>query len=237
MGQLELHFFHGFLGVPSDWRAVIECLPENWSVSSHNILQDSHNLKKDFFSEWARMKEFELSQNVSKKILIGYSLGGRLLYHLQHEVYEKLILVASHPGLLRERSVRLSSDEEWVQKMKELSWADWLKAWNSQDVFSNDRLRPERLQDEKRCDQWAQVLKEWSLAKQVVMDSKIKNHRHKIFWGYGSEDIKFKKLRSRLSQSLEESHLFEIEGAGHGVLFDQPKALAQKIMEIVNDDK
>lgn len=236
MAKLKFHFFHGFLGSPADWDGVAHSLYRAGidDVVCHDLVKDFLQLNKEenSFVSWAEQKSAELRQSPDPKILVGYSLGGRLLMHLPPEDFHHMILLGAHPGLsMGERDKRKASDEIWLQKLENLSWQDWLAQWNAQDVFAEDRVRPAR--DSIEVGTVGSMLWRWSLGRQDPRDEHLQWEAEQVHWGCGSRDKKFLGLIPRMSSILSEQNIFTIENAGHGVLFDQPEALANKIMRIV----
>jgi pimeloyl-ACP methyl ester carboxylesterase len=238
MDNLEFHFFHGFLGAPKDWDQTLKKMPKNWNFFCHDLLLDTANFSNDqsYFKQWVDLKVKEFANPKKDRILIGYSLGGRLIMSLPEACYKKAIYIASHPGLDTEREERLKSDQFWVERMMQVNWIDWIRAWNEQDVFKNDKNRPDRIEQFKNKEQWQKILFMFSLAQQENNLEKLKSKAYKSHWGCGELDEVYLNIKKRLSKILKPSHLFQIKNSGHGVIFDQPDLLSNEIIRIMNEN-
>lgn len=237
MGKLELHFFHGFLGGPEDWTPVIKNLKaESVELISHNLLEDKMKFGSDLNLEtWAQFKAKELNSRSSNKVLVGYSLGGRQLMHLPHQCFEKAILLGAHPGLVDGHEERKRWDRNWVNKIETLSVDEWLVEWNSQPIFTADQARPGRAMSREDLCGYLEILTSFSLANQSEKDAELKKFSQKYIWACGERDKKYLSLVERLEQILPLENIYTIEQAGHGVIFENPEAVAKLISEVVKD--
>lgn len=237
MEKLELHFFHGFLGEVEDWQPVIESLPENLRhhCVCHSLLNDIEQLNAVNFLSWAKIKNQQLQESNHKKVLVGYSLGGRLLMHLAPQSFEALVLIASHPGLLSGKEEREKKDQSWVDQLNSDSVESWLKAWNAQEVFKNDVIRPRRQGSPQYWQAQMKILKGFSLSQQDCKDDFLREQAPRVYWLYGDRDDKYRGLLPRIEKNLAVDHIKEIASSGHGVLFDQPQALAKVILGVLQD--
>ena len=232
---LEIHFVHGFLGSPGDWEFIIKAmdLPDSVKIVRHDLLSDFLKMEKNsnpFFS-WSRFKQKEWKNSSSTKFFVGYSLGGRLLLHLDPHCFRALFLIASHPGLSTARENRRIEDQRWAGKIKTFPWEIWLEEWNQQETFSQDKIRPDRRDKEIFKKEMGEILELWSLGRQQDRSAFIKQYRKKIYWTYGENDLKFKNLTESMEKLLPKSHIFETPDSGHGVLFDNPQILGKKFSE------
>ncbi len=234
MEKLEFHFFHGFLGSPQDWSEVIQHLNPS-SVVNHDLNQDFLNPQIDLnspFYSWASLKEKSIKDSSAKKMLVAYSMGGRLSLHLNLDLFERVLLIGVHPGLQTEQDQRARADQEWAHKLSEMDSKKWLQLWNSQDVFSSDQRRPSREISDSQKPLFQKQLLYWSLSQQNNKDATLKENAAVTYWCCGDRDEKFLPLRPRLKSLLGESHVFTVENSGHGVHFDQPLALAREIQRL-----
>src|SRR5690606_6539540 len=92
------------------------------------------------------------------RILVGYSLGGRIALHALRDspdLWQAAVIISAHPGLVLEedRVVRKKADQEWAKRFMHEDWDLLMKSWNSQPVFKNGSqplLRHERDFDRKK---------------------------------------------------------------------------------------
>ena len=141
----QIHFLHGFLGSAGDWNIFCPDL-KNHSFIFHSIENYMFpNLKgyKTYFSAWLDGFHSSLvNQNHSnKKILVGYSLGGRLALHslVSSNLWDAAIIISANPGLKdeSEKQSRIKNDTTWALRFQNEGWDEVLKDWNSQTVFAN----------------------------------------------------------------------------------------------------
>ncbi len=230
MAVNHIHFFHGFLGEPKDWEDVVRGLDLQAEIHCHSLLSD---FKGQTFSQWAQAKKKEYDLLGGRHFFVGYSLGGRLLMHLDLEPSNKVLLIGSHPGLIEGHEKRLLSDQSWIEKSHQISKEDWLEQWNGQEVFQKDQIRPKRSFSNESFLTWMKILSQWSLAKQERRDAWLKEHASQVYWCCGENDKKFEELKKkRLQPILPQDHLFSLPGAGHGVIFDAPGGVARLINKV-----
>ena len=240
MVKLELHFIHGFLGMAADWKPVQKFLanPElrfvNHDLNDH-FLELKEKNKTQSFSNWALLMNQKLQLTDTPKLVVGYSLGGRLLSHVDSRFYEKRIIIGSHPGLLEHHSERLASDQKWVDLLFKVEMSEWLRQWNSQEIFKADKNRPNRPWTSAHRDLIGETLMSYSLGKQTLRDMDLRNNSVKTYWAIGENDHKFAVLIPRLKKILPERHIWVLPNSGHGLIFSQPQVVAEKIKEVVDD--
>lgn len=237
MEKINLHFFHGFLGLPTDWQQTISYFSaEKYQFHLHDLWDDKNKIEQLSFGSWSELKGKSIRPK-EKNIAIGYSLGGRLLMHLPMELFERVILIAAHPGLRsgNERAFRRQSDMFWAKKFQNQDWESLMNQWDGQEVFMGDKNRPLRNESDFDRQTLSEVLLNFSLSKQKKCDEILATNKDKIFWVYGSEDKKFASLTRRLEKSLNQDHIIEIKSSGHSCHFDQPEDLSRIIKNAMSD--
>lgn len=229
---------HGFLGQSSDWNHLKNQLPQNFNFITPNLFGDAQFDLSNF--EVLTSQIYKLTSQITspislnmnskmnlpicgQKIFIGYSLGGRIGLHLleKHpELFDQYIFVSTHPGLesADQKNQRLLSDSDWIQKIKKLSWQNFLSEWNTQPVFAESK-EPERSEFEFNKEQLICALTGLSLGNQKNMYDIIRANQKKIKWIVGAKDLKFLDLAEAMKQKkiLEDySKIF----CGHRILFE-----------------
>ncbi|MBL7543090.1 MAG: hydrolase [Bdellovibrionaceae bacterium] len=249
MSKVDFIFLHGFLGLPSDWDDVIENIKvdlENSGVDGEYYSVDYFNRpnlspKNSFdkmateFVSWA-----ESNTRNSRKILVGYSLGGRLALHIfqkKPELFETLICVSTHPGMkadeeeqIKERETR---DQFWSELFLNHNWSEVIQKWNEQSVFEGSDFEPERDSTQYRRDLLSKSLINWSLSKQTDKRMLIRQNSQKILWIAGERDKKFVELTRGLHKENPDLKIELISLAGHRVIFDNSLELARSISTAV----
>ncbi len=235
---IELHFFHGFLGNPSDWAPIIEGLeiPDPLRVVVHDLFSDYQDLQGERgMKDWAQKHTASVSDSNVKKVMVGYSMGGRLLMHLDPARYHGFLLLSAQPGLTESVEQRLQWEEQLARKAEAQSVEQWLQHWNNLPLFQNDRVRPTRNLSKKVLQQKVQMLRDWSVAKQGQRDTFFKENGSKVFWACGNDDEKYSEWFGKIKNWLPAGHATKIANAGHGVIFDQPTFVAKWIGDSVGN--
>ena len=233
---------HGFLGQPTDWDLIKSYFMVSpfaqkfdwWSVDYMN--QPGLDARNSFL-EWSQNFNRQVAQKfpLGPRILVGYSLGGRLALHALAEsakLYDAVILLSTNPGLTREKEKvdRVQNDQIWAQKFLQSPWAELMTQWNGQNVFKDSLLEPKRLEIHYQRDLLAKALTEWSLANQADFRELIASQQEKILWLSGEKDIKFLSIAMEIQKKSPGIATETIAGAAHRVLFDNPSDVAQRMI-------
>ncbi len=236
---MNLHFLHGFLGLPQDW-ALFSSKFANHKLYFHSIdsfLFSTNNNHDSSFEAWARAfnqyifthKDFENDKN----ILIGYSLGGRLSLHslIQNHNWDGGIIISAHPGLSNhsQKIERLQNDYTWGQKFLNEKWTHVLKAWNSQAVFSAVKNKFSRQEKDFNKKNLAHILTHFSLGKQNNLQKDLDNLKTQLLWLTGSKDQKFKEIAEILFTTHKNITHVNILEAGHRVPWEAPDQFTENV--------
>lgn len=189
--------------------------------------------------EWgAAFNRYVRQQSGGRRILVGYSLGGRLAmqaFKQDPDLWQKVILISANPGFtdlaVTDRQQRMVSDQKWAQKFQTENWSQVMQDWNGQPVFAGNKNEPARVEQNYSKEQLAHVLTEWSLARQLDMRSFLSEYKNKLVWVSGEQDEKFVQLAQTLQKEIGPFAAEVIPLASHRVLFDQPSQLA-KVLSI-----
>lgn len=223
--SIELHALHGFLGLPSDWDFLQN---HPFRCFAHELFEIGQGSLKEwgsFFNQRVPRK------NRNKRVLLGYSLGGRLAMHalegLEQE-WDAAVIISSHPGLRsqEERSSRISQDLKWAKRFAQDPWDIVIEDWNGQEVFKKSAplsLRKEAAFSRPRL---IHALTEWSLAKQEDLRPVLKALSIPILWLVGGHDHISKSHISSLSLSHPQSIIHIVPEAGHRVPWDCSEAFS-----------
>ena len=243
----EIHCLHGFLGLPQDWQKVIP----NGVVSHAHSIYTSTSLSFDAF---AKEKNDTVSETSFKKkrLLLGYSLGGRLALHMlldRPDLWDHAVIVSAHPGLPnltdgQDRETRFQADLRWAKRFETESWSGLMKDWEAQAVFSGSKSLnlPEApnmhgVSREREFNRsiLAQALTQWSLGKQANLLPRLTQLGKRIRWVAGEKDSKFDAV-ARLAASSHPAFRYScIEKAGHRVPWDQPEIFKNLLLREMDE--
>ncbi|MCB0378476.1 MAG: alpha/beta fold hydrolase [Bdellovibrionales bacterium] len=233
MAPIEVHFFHGFLGLPSDSENLSQALkPHGIKVVAHDFWRDLRSLSKPGFLQWQALKVTELKASSCELVLVGYSLGGRLLMGLptQHlPRLQEVYFLASHPAWLtkEERAQRWLQDQKWAQRFLNEDWAQLMMDWQNQSVFSGDAPLARREGDFHRKN-LALALTEFSVSRQIPWQGEPERSH----WIYGDQDPIYSQWAQQIREKLPHQKITGLTGFGHRL----PLQAAESIAKIILSD-
>ncbi len=233
--QGTLYCIHGFLGLPSDWDAVIpkSIKSVKSDLFSPQMKEGSIKLNFNELSRWINIQVESLSQ---PRVLIGYSLGGRIALHAllnSPQYWSGAVIISAHPGLSNqsERDQRIQRDFAWAKRFEENDWNTVISDWNSQPVFKGSIREPERKPSSYSRQLIADSLRGCSLGVQSDLSNRLKEFTKPILWVVGERDTKFLTLAEDLKSNHSSIQVVVVPQSGHRVLFDQPELLSQILIQ------
>ena len=245
MPKVDFIFLHGFLGLPADWEDVIDNIKvdlEEVGIEGEFHILDYFNHPSTGPKHSLDIAATEMASWISastfnpKKILVGYSLGGRLALHIfekNPDLFHRLICVSANPGYKSvqtdQKKERDSRDHFWAELFLHHNWPDVVQKWNEQEVFQGSSVEPERDASQFRRDLLSKSLVSWSLAKQEDKRPMIQKHVNKISWVAGEKDKKFAETTRGMIKDIPKIEIEIIPQAGHRILFDNSFDLAKAI--------
>jgi 2-succinyl-6-hydroxy-2,4-cyclohexadiene-1-carboxylate synthase len=225
---------HGYLGQGSDFNFIKASLPNKFEVITPDLFADS---KYDLSSFQAIAEQIcnPYFENKSKKIFIGYSLGGRIGLHILEKfpnLFDHFVFLSTHPGLsdAKAQNQRVVSDLVWSQKLTELPWEEYILEWNQQAIFLNS-IEPARRESDFLKSQLSSAMQGLSLGRQNCMNDTIQKNNKKISWVVGSRDQKYFDIATDLEQKKILEKFSRID-CGHRVIFDQTLVLTQLVTSL-----
>lgn len=225
-----LYALHGFLGKPKDWQFL----------SNPCIAVDLFDYSNFSFQSWANSFNASVRlQNLGAKVLMGYSLGGRLALHALIQdptLWDAAIIISAHSGLKdqNERVRRVAQDEAWAQRFEKEPWDHLMQDWNAQKVFQNDQVKIPRHEAEFSRKTLAQALRSWSLGIQQDLQFHIEQFPVPILWIAGELDSFYAERASLLKLSHASSQVWIANQTGHRVPWEQPIFFQAKVNEFLN---
>jgi 2-succinyl-6-hydroxy-2,4-cyclohexadiene-1-carboxylate synthase len=158
------------------------------------------------------------------KLLLGYSMGGRLaLQLLERERFRKAAIISA--GLNAPDAQRRIRDEAWARRFESEEWSSLMRAWNAQEVFGGHVIE-RRAEDFDRAE-LARQLREHSPA--MLPPPNLEHIETPILWIAGERDEKYVEIARRAVARLPHAELWICPGAGHRVPWEQPDALVTRL--------
>jgi len=238
---LECWCLHGAVGAASDWRNIASGLAQSGistrAVDLWRFLQCESVPMPEFGKRLNADCEGEVSRG-QRRVLIGYSMGGRLALHalLEGGPWDAAVIISANPGIenAQQASERRSQDTVWATRALTASWADFLKDWNAQDILGG-ALRDER-EDKKLIQRRREIARsfvDWSVGNQTSLWERLPEIEIPVLWIAGEDDEKFSDIARRAAQVSDRFELAIAPGTGHRVPWDKQPWLLEKIRDFL----
>lgn len=225
-----LYAVHGFLGLTSDWKGT--------NTHSVDIYQFGNPSPSFGLQDWARAFNHHVKDDGEKRIVMGYSLGGRLALHALLDnptIWSGAILISTHPGLKseNEKAERTVQDHAWAERFLNEEWNSLMLDWNRNDVFGGKSLQ--RKENDYSRAMLADVLKHWSLAKQSDLSDDIAKLHLPILCIAGENDSRYAALARAMPLLHSKSRTWIAPEAGHRVPWEAPEEFKTQIHTFIED--
>lgn len=237
----ECWCLHGAVGAASDWRGLAG------KLAGHGMSTRAVDLWRFLECESVPMPEFGKRLNADaagevpramRRVLIGYSMGGRLALHalLEGGPWDAAVIISANPGIrdAHEAAARRSSDTVWATQALTLSWADFIAKWNAQSLLGG-AMRDER-EDGKLIQRRREIARsfiDWSVGSQQPLWDRLEEIRIPVLWIAGENDVKFSEIASEAAKLSERFEVALAPGSGHRVPWENEAWLAEMILSFV----
>lgn len=242
--KCEIVILHGFTQNAATLLPFAQILAQLTLTSVHLVDLPGHG-KNSTVKYSLEQTAYSIYETFPNAIFLGYSLGGRILFHLtklSNKPIKALIILGSHPGLNDEitRTLRSDQDRKTASLLEGISndvdFEIFLDNWISNELFQG--LTPDQANLRSRTSNspkmLAKALKELSLAIQEDLTPYIALSKIPIMYVYGELDLKFKAVALEL-QSANSAFItpFAIARAGHYPIGQYPYITAQAIASYI----
>ena len=240
IAPVECWCLHGAVGAASDWRGIAKALAAQ-GVSTRSV-----DLWRFLECESVPMPEFGKRLNADaeggvaramRRILVGYSMGGRLALHalLEGGPWDAAVIISANPGLRdpNEAAQRRASDTHWATQALTLPWQDFIAKWNAQPILGG-AIRDSR-EDSKLIQRRREIARsfvDWSVGSQRPLWDRLPEIKIPTLWVAGENDAKFRAIAEEAAALSEHFSLALAPGAGHRVPWERGEWLAEKIADL-----
>ena len=235
---------HGFSGGPASWRRVEALL----DVPSYAPPVCGHGGggppavsrgPNSFKAEVDRLGAIIRAEVPAPRLVVGYSLGGRLALGLlvRHpDLFPGAVLIGANPGIGGEdaRAARRRDDERWARLIEEEGLTAFDNEWSALPLFASQYdLDAERLAEQRRTrlghDPAGLGAAMRALGLGVMPDyrSALRGVRCRVDLIVGGLDTKFESLARQMAETLPNASVHVVQGAGHNVPLEAPAELAR----------
>ena len=224
---MKLICLHGFLGEPADFSAL--------KVPEADLIAPDYISTTKEPKAWAKDFNQEIERKFPKeeKVLLGYSMGGRMALEAVREnpnLWSGLVLISANPGIEdQEKAARLANDQAWAKRFLEQDFQSVVAEWNRQAVFTGSKNEPLRSENYLTKSQWAQCLEEWSVANQNSFQKFMLQTQIPVLYLSGEFDEKYQQIGRGLEDSNPALVHKVIPNSGHRIIFDNPTDLGDQI--------
>lgn len=236
----ECWCLHGAVGAASDWRGLAAKLAEGGLATRAVDLWRFLQCESVPMPEFGKRLNADAAGEVSrgqKRILVGYSMGGRLAMHalLEGGPWDAAVIISANPGIrdTAEISARRSSDALWATRALTLGWEDFLKQWSDQPILAG-AIRDER-EDKKLIQRRREIARsfvDWSVGNQAPLWDRLSSITIPVLWVAGENDTKFSAFAEEAAACAENFQIAITPDAGHRVPWERGDWLAERIREM-----
>lgn len=237
-----LDLLHGFLGRAADWDPVLDALRGlgvEVSARAPELLRDVEQARSGF-DGWSRgYCEAVRREPAARRVLVGYSMGGRLALHAlarAPELWRAAVLISTNPGILAEpyvqgRRARRAWEADWSRRFLHDDWDALMADWNALPVFAGARVK--RVEAEHDREVLAAALQGWSLTRHTIRADELDALKGTaLSWVFGQSDAKFRDLAAVLQERGAPGSFTFLPG-GHRLPAESPRALAELIAAVL----
>lgn len=239
MQQSEIYALHGFLGKKTDWKQIQKALQD---VKLHpiDVSSDRYGTPTSGLNAWAQAFNLSIPRGKKKRILMGYSLGGRLALHAlldNPSLWDGAVLISMNTGMKPgpEKEQRYKKDEEWAARFLAEPWEKLMEDWNRQPVFAGGDPDMQRKESEYSRKKLAEILVGWSIGKQDDLKPRLKQLPFPILWIAGERDAKYVAIANEAAALHSNSQIWIAPDAGHRVIWQQPEKFFVKVNKFLKD--
>ncbi len=220
-------FIPGFMQRGDAWRPVAELLPERYP----SVLLDhsEHTFER-------RLEE--IAQAGAGRVLVGYSLGGRLALRAalrDPERYAGVVVLGATAGIEEPslRSARADADDRLAAWMEVTPIEDIVSIWERQPLFAD---QPETLVDEQRAGRLEQRPGDLAMILRTAGQGVLEPVWHDLVRFElpllalaGARDEGYLSAAVRMADTAPNGRYEVIEDAGHAAHLQRPEAAASAL--------
>jgi 2-succinyl-6-hydroxy-2,4-cyclohexadiene-1-carboxylate synthase len=227
----KIYALYGFLGLSSDWDALRRGVSGDFEALE--LFSLAH--PREGFWEWGRALNRRVAQEpVERRILLGYSQGGRLAMHAlvdAPELWAGAIIISANPGLKveEEKAPRLQVDLDWAERFLKDPWDGLIQDWDRQGVFQGQAPAFRRKEEDYIRSNLAQAIEGWSVGRQDDLRESLSKLPFPILWVAGEKDTKYAEIAQEMAALHPHSSCWVAPEAGHRVPWECPGPFLEKI--------
>ena len=237
-GAIECWLLHGAVGSVADWRSFSSAMSKR-KIGTRAVdlwrFLDCAPMSLETFGNSLNAEAAGVSSR-NPRVLIGYSMGGRLALHgLLQEAHPwtAAVIISAHPGLESEaeRAARRARDSEWASRALTDTWASFLDDWHNQPVLDGGEIRDRQADSRlamRRCE-IARSFMDWSLGTQEPLWERLREIRIPVLWVAGENDPVYADLARHAAAQTERGRAVIAPACGHRVPWQNESWLVDQV--------
>jgi len=179
--------------------------------------------------DWDFVRDVETDE----RVLVGYSMGGRLALHalIAGAAFDRAVIISAGLNLEEGREERRARDEAWAKRFESDSWDEVMRDWNAQPVFGGHVVQ--RLENDYDRRELARQLRENSPGLLPTLVPRLHEIEIPVLWITGERDTAYVEIGRLAVSSLRNAELWICPNAGHRVPWEQPALFRARLREFV----
>jgi 2-succinyl-6-hydroxy-2,4-cyclohexadiene-1-carboxylate synthase len=179
--------------------------------------------------DWDFVRDIETGE----RVLVGYSMGGRLALQalIAAAAFDRAVIISAGLNLEEGREERRARDEAWAKRFESDPWEEVIRDWNAQPVFGGHAI--ERFEHDYDRRELARQLRENSPGVLPPLAPRLHEITIPVLWVVGERDKTYVETGQRAVSLLPNAELWICPDAGHRVPWEQPKAFRARLREFV----
>jgi len=234
-------FLHGLMGSHEDWSIL-----DPYITLPHALYIDIPGHGKSELaqnSSWEKCSRDLLNFIESfegEKVLVGYSLGGRIALQLlanSPETFKSVICESASFGIEKkeQRDQRWLHDKKLFQDIKTREdFIGFLYQWYEMPLFEAMKNKDAVINKKSQGDfkQYSHILSLLSVGKQPYLFEKLLKLKDKIIYLAGTKDLKYMNISQKWSN--KEGEVLHFLDASHNIHNDFPKEYSQVLKRFLD---
>jgi 2-succinyl-6-hydroxy-2,4-cyclohexadiene-1-carboxylate synthase len=237
----EVLFLHGFAGAPSMWDPIVAGLTEV-SVVVHRPWLPGHGptptAMTGGFEE--AVDRLYTSFAAERRVVIGYSLGGRLAVAMAASHADvRALVVGGHVGLddQAERASRRRWERKQARAIERRGVAAFMEEWATLPIFATQKRLPSAVRDAQAA--WRRQHTPrglaWAMEALGLGNMPAYGERARGRFVTGALDRKFTELMARVGAADPDVSHRIVPDVGHNVVLEAPAVIAEEVRALVRD--